>query len=115
MFQVVNERYLHHRPMIFTTNKSLGAWGLVLHDPDLAEAIIDRVLERGRLVELRGASYRTRHLKRTETDRSPLRDGAIISGNQGPEFPEPTDVGSGPLCSSAEATNLKGGSQFACE
>jgi hypothetical protein len=62
----------------------------VLHDPDLAEAIIDRVLERGRLVELRGASYRTRHLKRAETDRSPLREGARISGNQGPEFPEPT-------------------------
>jgi len=90
MFQVVNERYLHHRPMLFTTNKPLAAWGLVLHDPDLAEAILDRVLERGRLVELRGASYRTRHLKRAEPDRSPLREGAIISGNQGPKFPEPT-------------------------
>ena len=90
MFQVVNDRYLHHRPMLFTTNKPLAAWGLVLHDPDLAEAILDRVLERGRLVELRGASYRTRHLKRAEPDRSPLRKGAIISGNQGPEFPEPT-------------------------
>ena len=90
MFQVVNERYLLRRPMLFTTNKPLGAWGQVLHDPDLAEAIIDRVLERGRLVELRGASYRTRHLKRAESDRSPLREGARISGNQGPEFPEPT-------------------------
>jgi DNA replication protein DnaC len=90
MFQVVNERYLHRRPMIFTTNKPLAAWGLVLHDPDLAEAILDRVLERGRLVELRGASYRIRHLKRAESDRSPLREGARISGNQGPDFPEPT-------------------------
>src|SRR5437773_10016339 len=89
MFQVVNQRYLHHRPMLFTT-KPLAAWGLVLHDPDLAEAILDRVLERGRLVELRGASYRTRHLKRAQSDRSPLQEGAIISGNQGPEFPEPT-------------------------
>jgi DNA replication protein DnaC len=34
--------------MIFTTNKPLAAWGKVLHDPDLAEAILDRVLERGR-------------------------------------------------------------------
>lgn len=90
MFQVVNERYLHHRLMIFTTNKPLAAWGLVLPDPDLAEAILDRVLERGRLIELRGASYRTRHLKRAESDRRPLREGAIISGNYGPEFPEPT-------------------------
>ncbi len=40
--------------MIFTTNKPLAAWGRVLHDPDLAEAILDRVLERGRHIERRG-------------------------------------------------------------
>ena len=91
MFQVVNERYLHRRPMLFTTNKPLAAWGLVLHDPDLAEAILDRVLERGRLVELRGASYRTRHLKSAETQhRIPLRKPAGISGNHRQDFPEPT-------------------------
>src|SRR5438552_6510893 len=61
LFQVVNDRYLHQRPMIFTTNKPLAAWGRVLHDADLAEAILDRVLERGRHLELRGRSYRTRH------------------------------------------------------
>lgn len=82
MFQVVNERYLHRRPMLFTTNKPLAAWGLVLHDPDLAEAILDPVLERGRLVELRGASYRTRRLKWAESDRSSLHKGARTSGNQ---------------------------------
>lgn len=48
--------------MIFTTNKPLGAWGRALHDPDLAEAILDRVLERGRHIELRDPSYRTRHV-----------------------------------------------------
>src|SRR3989454_1017966 len=46
LFQVVNDRYLHHRPMIFTTNKPLAAWGRVLHDADLAEALLDRVLQR---------------------------------------------------------------------
>jgi hypothetical protein len=35
----------------------------VLHDADLAEAILDRVLERGRLIHMRGPSFRTRHLK----------------------------------------------------
>src|SRR5439155_1479629 len=58
LFQVVNDRHLHHRPMIFTTNKPLAAWGRVLHDDDLAQAILDR----GRHLELRGPSYRTRHL-----------------------------------------------------
>jgi DNA replication protein DnaC len=91
MFQVVNQRYLQHRPMLFTTNKPLAAWGLVLHDPDLAEAILDRVLERGRLIELRGASYRTRHLKSAETQhRNPLGKPAGISGNHRQNFPEPT-------------------------
>lgn len=51
--------------MLFTTNKPLAEWGRVLHDPDLAEAITDRILGRGRLIELRGASYRTRRLRNT--------------------------------------------------
>jgi DNA replication protein DnaC len=59
LYHVVNERYLHQRPTIFTTNKLLSVWGQVSHDPDLAQAILDRVLERGRLLELRGASYHT--------------------------------------------------------
>jgi DNA replication protein DnaC len=92
LFQVVNDRYLHHRPMIFTTNKPLGAWGRVLHDPDLAEAILDRVLERGRHLELRGPSYRTRHVKLDlhHDLRAPSGRPTRISGNQVPEFPEPT-------------------------
>jgi DNA replication protein DnaC len=68
LFQVVNHRYLHKKPMLFTTNKPLNQWGRVLHDADLAEAITDRVLERGRFIQLRGPSYRTRHLKGTDKE-----------------------------------------------
>ena len=92
LFQVVNERYLARKPMLLTTNKPLAAWGHVLHDPDLAEAILDRVLERGRHLQLRGPSYRVRHLKdkeksSTETTTNP---GARISGKKAAKFPEPT-------------------------
>jgi DNA replication protein DnaC len=66
LFHVVNERHRRHRAMIFTTNKALKAWGRVLHDEDLGQAIIDRVLERGRLIRLDGPSVRTRHLKLDE-------------------------------------------------
>ena len=72
LFQVVNHRYLHKKPMLFTTNKPLSQWGQVLHDPDLAEAITDRVLERGRSIQLRGPSYRTRHLKGAEKEGDPI-------------------------------------------
>jgi DNA replication protein DnaC len=82
LFQVVNDRYLHRRPVVFTTNKPVEEWGRMLHDPDLAEAILDRVLERGRIVQFRGPSYRTRHLRQPT--------GAIVSGKEGPEYREPT-------------------------
>jgi hypothetical protein len=89
LFHVVHNRHLRKRPMIFTTNKPLIEWGQVLHDEDLAAAILDRVLERGRLIRLDGPSGRTRHLKLEE----PLpgtTDRFRISGNNGSEFPEPT-------------------------
>jgi DNA replication protein DnaC len=66
LYRVVNERYLAGRPMLLTTNKPLAALGDVLHDGDLAEAILDRLLERGIHFALRGRSYRTRHLKEDE-------------------------------------------------
>jgi DNA replication protein DnaC len=91
LFQVVNERYLTRKPMLCTTNKPLAAWGHVLHDSDLAEAVLDRVLEHGRHVELRGPSYRLRHLSKEKRpvvlESAPT---ARISGKRPPEFPEPT-------------------------
>lgn len=62
LFGVVDQRYLARKPMIFTTNKRLRDWGEVLHDRDLAEVILDRVLERGEHIVLGGPSWRTRHL-----------------------------------------------------
>ncbi len=70
LYRVVNDRYLRRRPMLFTTNKPLAALGQVLHDGDLAEAILDRVLERGTHFILRGRSYRTRNQKREEVSDS---------------------------------------------
>src|SRR5215831_17721320 len=91
LFHVVNHRHLKKRPMIFTTNKPLNEWGKVLHDADLAAAILDRVLERGRFIQLDGVSGRTRHLKLDEVWPT-AADRARISGKSVPEFPEPTQV-----------------------
>ena len=61
---------------------------------DLDEAIVDRVLENGRLLLLDGPSYRTRHLDLTAED---APDGphqpARICGNQSADSLEPTIVG----------------------
>jgi len=89
LFHVVNERHLRKRPMVFTTNKPLTEWGKVLHDEDLAAAILDRVLERGRFIHLDGPSGRTRHLNLDEV--LPAKSERVrISGIKGSEFPEPT-------------------------
>jgi DNA replication protein DnaC len=89
MFHVVNDRHLRKRPMIFTTNKPLSEWGRVLHDEDLAAAILDRILERGRLIHLDGPSGRTRHLNLEEVFPA-TSERVRISGIDGSEFPEPT-------------------------
>jgi IstB-like ATP binding protein len=85
-----DNRHLKKRPMIFTTNKPLNEWGKVLHDEDMAAAILDRVLEQGRFIHLDGPSGRTRHLNLEET--LPANTKRLrISGISGSEFPEPTD------------------------
>ena len=63
-------------------------WGKVLHDEDLAAAILDRVLERGRFIHLDGPSGRTRHLNLEEV--LPAESERVrISGTNGSEFQEP--------------------------
>jgi len=94
LFQVVYQRHLRKKPMIFTTNKELRDWGKVLHDPDLAATIVDRVLERGRLVRLDGPSIRTHHLKLDDqTLEEASSPGRGVSGIQVAEFPEPAGAG----------------------
>jgi DNA replication protein DnaC len=85
LYHVVNKRYLKRKPIIFTTNKPLTEWGRVLHDDDLAEAILDRVLHNGRLIILDGPSVRN-----PPTSPSPSPEDDRISGNFATELTEPT-------------------------
>jgi DNA replication protein DnaC len=82
LYRVVNERYLVRRPMLVTTNKPLAALGTVLHDGDLAEALLDRLLERGQHFAMRGRSYRTRHLRKEE--REPPTGPGVASDEEPP-------------------------------
>ena len=56
------------RSTLVTTNKPLAALGEVLHDADLAEAILDRLLERGTHYVLRGRSYRNHREEPVQID-----------------------------------------------
>jgi DNA replication protein DnaC len=105
IFHVVNDRHLARKSMIFTTNKRLADWGHVLHDEDLAAAIVDRILERGRLVSLDGPSLRTRHLGLDDPGLPEAStQPAIISGIDRQEFPEPTRPRLSSSCAGWEAS-----------
>ena len=98
LYHVVNKRYLKRKPILFTTNKPLTEWGRVLHDPDLAEAILDRVLHNGRLIVLDGPSVRN---PKHEFSPDGPPSTARISGISAPEFAEPTsgiEATSGVVC-----------------
>jgi DNA replication protein DnaC len=90
LFHVVNERHIRKRAMVFTTNKDPKHWGAVLHDNDLADAIVDRILERGRLLRLDGPSVRTKHLPPEDSASSDETHHVRFSGKSASDFPEPT-------------------------
>jgi DNA replication protein DnaC len=92
LYHVVNDRHIRRRAMIFTTNKHPKRWGDVLHDDDLADAIVDRILERGRLLRLDGPSVRTKHLPEAELrgDDQDISAGRRVSGIEAAEFPQRT-------------------------
>lgn len=67
LYGVIDQRCLRRRPIVLTTNKKLRQWGEVLHDPQLAEALLDRILERGQHITLGGKSWRTKNHKELDS------------------------------------------------
>ena len=57
LYQVISESY-ERRAIIFTTNIEFSKWGTVFADDKLAQAIVDRVVHHGRLIEYAGPSHR---------------------------------------------------------
>jgi DNA replication protein DnaC len=59
LFQVVNRRYENGSATIVTTNRSLTSWGeLFGGDAVIAAAILDRLLHRAVVINIKGPSWR---------------------------------------------------------
>ena len=58
-FQLVNRRY-EHASTVLTSNQGFERWGEILHDEVMAAALLDRLLHRCHIVNIRGNSYRMR-------------------------------------------------------
>lgn len=59
-FHVVNARYENGHPTLVTTNRGLPAWGDVFGDPVVAGAILDRLMHRAVVFNIKGPSWRMR-------------------------------------------------------
>ena len=71
-FHVINSRYERGSPTLVTTNRSLPAWGELFGDDVVASAILDRILHKAVVVNIRGASWRMReHQALAEASRRP--------------------------------------------
>ncbi len=71
LFQVVNRRYEHGSSTIVTTNRFLSSWAeLFGGDPVVASAILDRLLHRAVVINIKGPSWRLKeHQALTEAMR----------------------------------------------
>jgi DNA replication protein DnaC len=71
LFQVINRRYERGSSTIVTTNRSLSSWGeLFGSDPVVAAAVLDRLLHRAVVINIKGPSFRLReHQALTEAHR----------------------------------------------
>lgn len=59
-FHVVNTRVEKRHPCLVTTNRGLPAWGEVFGDAVVAGAILDRLMHRAVVFNIRGPSWRMR-------------------------------------------------------
>jgi DNA replication protein DnaC len=67
LFQVISQRYLKGS-VCLTTNLGVGSWGKIFNDdPNVAAAMLDRLLHRSVVFNINGESYRMRtHRARAE-------------------------------------------------
>jgi DNA replication protein DnaC len=59
LFQLIGQRY-EHRSTIVTSDKSFADWGDIFADTTLAGALLDRLLHRSHVLNLKGDRYRLR-------------------------------------------------------
>jgi DNA replication protein DnaC len=65
VFQVICQRYQKGQSVVLTANKGFGEWGPVFADDAvLASALLDRLLHRSTVLNIRGESYRLREKKK---------------------------------------------------
>lgn len=63
VFEVINNRYINNKPIIFTSNYSLQE---LIEDRGMADKTIDRIMEMCEIMKLEGQSYRLTAMRERE-------------------------------------------------
>ena len=79
-FQLVNIRY-GRASTVLTSNKGFEHWGEILHDEVMAAALLDRLLHRCHIVNIRGNSYRMRRHMELSKSIHPTASRAVDAEN----------------------------------
>ena len=66
LFQVITQRYLKSS-IVMTTNLGVSSWGKIFDDPMVAAAMLDRLLHRSVVFNIKGPSWRMREHHALET------------------------------------------------
>ncbi|MCG2783789.1 MAG: ATP-binding protein [Anaerolineae bacterium] len=70
LYDVINERY-EKGSILLTSNRAPAEFPDLFHDPLLASAGLDRLLDRAEVLIIRGASYRAQNRARLEQEALP--------------------------------------------
>jgi len=62
-FSLISRRY-EKSSMIFTSNKSYGAWGEIFGDHVIAATVLDRILHHCTTINIKGDSYRLKEWRK---------------------------------------------------
>ena len=81
-FQLVNRRY-EHASTVVTSNKGFEQWGDILRDEVMVAALLDRLLHRCHIVNIRGNSYRMRRHVELSKAIHPTASRAVSAENFG--------------------------------
>lgn len=73
LFEVVTRRYEVRKPVVVTTNKAFRDWGEVFPNATCVVTLIDRLVHRSEVVDIKGDSYRLKEAKERKERRKKQR------------------------------------------
>ena len=73
LFEVVTRRYNDRRPIVLTTNKAFASWPEVFPNAACVVTLVDRLVHRAEILNLKGDSYRFKEAKERASRRSERR------------------------------------------